>query len=116
MTSVSGAAGSFPDRYINIAVSAEFFNNSAAAQEQIKINGTTASPLDGYVPFYCSGDEVCGYGAQFVVDDGTLNIYHEVPNYGITVSYYAYQLQNSYGFTSGYELTPTSGKISESSK
>ena len=109
MTSVSGSAGPFPDRYINIAVSSDFFDNSPAAQEKIKINGSTASPLNGYIPFYCSLEDVCGYGAQFEVEPGVLNIYHEMPDHAITVSYYAYQWQNSYGFTPDYELTPTSG-------
>ena len=109
MSSVSGAGGSFPDRYISIAIAAEFFDNSTEAREQIKINGATASPIDGYVPLYCSPNEICGYGAQIRVAGGILNVYHEVPNYGIMVSYYAYQHQNSYGFMSGYELTPISG-------
>lgn len=109
MTSLSSSVGSFPDRFLSIAISAEFFDNSTEAREMIKINGSTARPIDGYVPLYCSDNEICGYGAHFEVPAGTLNIYHEIPNYGLMVSYYAYQRQNSYGFNSGYELTPISG-------
>ena len=110
MTSLSGSAGPFRDRYVSIAIAADFFDNSPEAREMIKINGTTVFPMDGYIPLYCSTNEICGYGAQFEVSAGTLNIYHEIPNYGLMVSYYAYQSQNSYGFISGYELTPVSGK------
>ena len=110
MTSLSGSAGPCRDRYVSIAIAADFFDNSPEAREMIKINGTTVFPMDGYIPLYCSTNEICGYGAQFEVSAGTLNIYHEIPNYGLMVSYYAYQSKNSYGFISGYELTPVSGK------
>ena len=110
-TSLSGSAGPFPDRYVSIAIAAQFFDNSPGAREMIKMNGTAVSPLDGYIPLYCGTNEVCGYGAQFEVPAGTLNIYHQIPNNGLMVSYYAYQLQNSYGFTSDYQLPPVSGKV-----
>lgn len=111
MTSLEGAAGPFPDRFINIAIAAEFFDNSQTARRNIKINGSTASPIDGYIPFYCSNNEICGYGAQIEVPAGVVNIYHETPSYGIMVSYYAYQQQNSFGLPVGFELTPISGII-----
>lgn len=109
ITSFDGLAGPFPFRYVNLAIAAEFFNNSVSARQQIRINGSAASPLDGYIPFYCSNNEICGYGAQVEVTSGTINIYHERPDVGLSMSNYAYQLQNSYGFPQGYELTPISG-------
>ena len=108
-TSVTGTLGPYPDRFINIAIAAEFFDNSTEAREQIKINGRVASPIDDYVPFYCSGGEICGYGAQFSVSLGVLNIHHDIPNYGIMVSDYAYTFHSSYGLVGGYELPPISG-------
>ena len=109
MTSVEGAAGTFPFRYVNLAIAADFFDDSANAIEQIRINGTGVSPIDGFIPIYCSNNDVCGYGAQVEVDPGVINIYHQSPEYGLLVSYYAYQQQNSYGLPHGYELTPLSG-------
>ena len=109
LTSIQGSAGPFPDRFVNLAIAAEFFDNSAAARSQIKINGSRASPIDGYVPFYCSNNEICGYGAQVAVSAGVVNIYHEIPSYGVMAAYYAYQQQNSFGFPQGFELTPISG-------
>ena len=110
MTSFEGAAGPFPNRFINLAIAAEFFDNSAAARQQIKLNGEPVSTIDGFIPFYCSNNDIiCGYGAQVAVDSGIINIYHERPEYGISVAYYAYQQQNSYGMLQGYELSLTSG-------
>ena len=109
VSSVEGIAGNFPDRFVSLAISAEFFDNSAIAREHIKINGTTVSPIDGYVPFICSNNEVCGYGAQVEVEEGTLRIYDERPLVGLSVSYYAYQQQNSYGLPVGFQLQPISG-------
>ena len=111
-TSLQGSSGDFLYRYINLAIAAEFFDNSAEARQLIKVNGEPVSPVDGFIPFYCSnGDEICGYGAQVEVDSGTVNIYHERSNYGLSVAYYAYQQENSYGFPQGYELSPISGII-----
>ena len=109
VTSLEGAAGPFPYRYINLAIAAQFFDNTANSRQQIMVNGTVASPIDGYIPFYCSNNEICGYGAQVEVNRGTINIYHERPDYGLLVSYYAYQQQNSYGLPLGFEFTPFSG-------
>lgn len=109
VTSVEGAGGPFADRYVNLAIAAEFFDNSVNARSQIKINDTIVTPIDGYVPFYCSNNQICGYGAQVEVERGPLTIYHEIPFYGLSVSYYAYQQQNSYGFPVSYELEPISG-------
>ena len=106
MTSV---AGPFPDHFINLAISAAFFNNSTNARHQIRINDDAVSPIDGFIPFYCSHNEVCGYGAQVAVNDGIINIYHERPDYGLLVSYYAYQEQHSYAIPQEYELNPISG-------
>ena len=111
LTSIRGSAGSFADRFVNLAIAAEFFDNSPAARARIKLNGTAASPIDGYIPFYCSNNEICGYGAQVSVPAGVVNIYHEVSSYGLMAGYYAYQQQNSFGFPQGFELSPISGMI-----
>ena len=109
LSSVEGVAGPFPFRFINIAIAAELFDNSAAARRQIKMNGSTVTPIDGYIPFYCSNNGICGYGAQVEVPSGVVTVYHERSSYAIMVSNYAYQQQNSYGFPQGFELTPISG-------
>ena len=111
LSSLQGSAGPFPFRFVNLAIAAEFFDNSPTARRQIKLNGTTVSPIDGYVPFYCSNNEICGYGAQVEVPSGVVTVYHERPSYALMVSNYAYQQQNSYGFPQGFELSPISGSI-----
>jgi len=81
-----------PDfRYINLAISSTFFDNSIAAQDEVRINGTAVTPNDGWLPMYCSNNEVCGYGAQVEVSSGTMRVYHERPEVGLGLHYYAYQ-------------------------
>ena len=109
MRSLSGASGDFPFRYINLAISSAFFDNSIATQDQVRINDTAVIPNDGWLPMYCSNNEVCGYGAQANVSSGTVRVYHERPEVGLGLHYYAYQQQNSYAVPAGYELTPFSG-------
>ena len=111
VTSVAGSPGPFPWRYINLAIATEFFQNTEADRQRIKINDTVVVPYDGYIPFYCSNGRICGYGAQVEVPKGTLNIYHEQPEVGLFVSYYAYQQQNSNAFPLGFELEPLAGEI-----
>ena len=71
VTSLEGAAGPFAYWYINLAIAAQFFDNTANSRQQSMVNGTVASPIDGYIPFYCSNNEICGYGAQVEVNRGT---------------------------------------------
>ena len=109
MMSLTGVAGPFPFRYINLMISSNFFDNSNYARSEVKLNGTAVTPMGGWLPFYCSDNEICGYGAQVEVPRGTINVYHDDPNVGLGLSYYAYQQQNSYGLPVGYELTPLAG-------
>ena len=109
--SVDGVAGPFPYRYINLAIANDFFINSENDRNRIKINGSTAVPYDGYIPFYCSNGRICGYGAQVEVPKGTHTIYHEQPQVGLYAHYYAYQQQNSNAFPLGFELEPLAGII-----
>ena len=111
MTSLAGASGPFPFRYVNLAITSDFFDNSVSDRQQVRVDGSAASPIDAWIPFYCSNKEICGYGAQVEVNEGTINVYHEQPAVGLSASYYAYQQQNSYGFPQGFELTPISGTI-----
>ena len=107
--SMLGLSGSFPYQYMNFAISSTFFNNSIAAQSQVRINDTSVTPMDGWFPLYCSDNEVCGYGAQVQVNSDTMRVYHEQSDVGLGVSYYAHQEQNSHGTSMGYELSPISG-------
>ena len=109
MKALDGAPGPFSFRFINLALSSAFFDNSVSAQSQVQIDGSAVNPVDGWIPFYCSNNEICGYGAQAVVNGGTINVYHENEEVGLGMSYYAYQQQNSYGMPSGFELTPLAG-------
>ena len=109
--SLSGASGPFPFRYINLAIASTFFDNSTAAQNQVRINDTAVTPIDSWLPMYCSNNEICGYGAQVQVSSGTIRVYHERPEVGLGMHYYAYQQQNSYAVPAGYELTPMSGSV-----
>ena len=111
MRSLSGASGDFPFQYINLAISSTFFDNSTATQNQVRINDTAVTPIDGWLHMYCSNNEICGYGAQVEVSSGTIHVYHERPEVGLGVHYYAYQQQNSYAVPAGYELTPMSGSV-----
>ena len=77
----------------------------------MRINDTAVTPIDGWLPMYCSNNEVCGYGAQVQVNSGTVHVYHERPEVGLGLHYYAYQQQNSYAVPAGYELTPISGSV-----
>ena len=108
--SQDGSPGPFPFRYINLAIATDFFMNSTADRNRIKIDGRTVVPRDGYIPFYCSNGRICGYGAQVEVSKGTHTIYHEQEQVGLYTSYYAYQQQNSNAFTLGFELEPLAGK------
>ena len=107
--SQTGVAGPFPFRYINVMISSYFFDNSQQSRDQVKLDGTAVTPMEGWLPFYCSNNITCGYGAQVEVPSGIINVYHEQPNVGLGLSYYAYQQQNSYGLPVGYELTPLAG-------
>ena len=109
MRSLSGVSGPFRFRYINLAIASTFFDNSIAAQNHVRSYDTAVTPIDGWLPMYCSNNEVCGYGAQVQVSSGTVRVYHERPEVGLGVHYYAYQQQNSYAVPAGYELTPISG-------
>ena len=111
MKSVEGAAGPFPFRYINLAIASEFFNNSVNDRNQVRINESAVVPYDGWIPMYCSNYQICGYGAQVEVSKGTIRVYHERPEVGLFMAYYAYQQQNSYGIPLGFELEPLAGKI-----
>ena len=107
--SLVGDAGPFPFRYMNLMISSNFFDNSEQSRNQVKLNGTAVTPMDGWLPFYCSNNRTCGYGAQVEVPRGIINVYHEQPNVGLGLSYYAFQQQNSYGLPVAYELTPLAG-------
>ena len=111
LESLVGVAGPFPFRYINLMISSSFFDNSEHARSQIKLNGTTVTPIGGWLPLYCLNNRTCGYGAQVEVPRGVINVYHEQPNIGLGLSYYAFQQQNSYGLPVGYEFTSFAGII-----
>lgn len=115
MKSLTGVAGSFPYRYISLSIAAAFFNNSVSDQEKVKLNDVAVTTLDGWIPLNCSNNQLCGYSAQVEVPEGVIRVYHDDPNVGLGLSYYAYQLQNSYGVQQGYELTPISGNITVTS-
>ena len=103
--------GPFPFRYISLSIAARFFNNSAQDQGKLKLNDETVEPIDGWIPIYCSDiDVVCGYGAQVEVPSGDIRVYHEDPEVGLGVFYYAFQEHNSYAIAQGYELTPIAGR------
>ena len=110
MTSLSGASGPFPFRYVSLSIAAAFFDNSISDQNKVRIDDSVVDPINGWIPMYCSNNDLCGYGAQVEVSDGEIRVYHEDAAVGLGLSYYAYQQQNSYGMPQGYELTPISGK------
>ena len=111
MKSLTGVSGPFPFRYVSLSIAATFFDNSVSDQQKIKVNDTAVKTLDGWIPMYCSNNQLCGYGAQVEVPGGEIRVYHEDPDVGLGLLYYAYQQQNSYSLPPGYELTPISGKI-----
>ena len=112
MTSLVGASGPFLFRYMSLSIAAQFFDNSAQDRQKVKLNDETVKPINSWVPIYCSGSEICGYGAQVEVPRGDIGVLHEDPEVGIGVSYYAFQQHNSYSILQGYELTPIAGKVS----
>ena len=107
-----GKEGEFPFRYINLAISAPLFNNSIIDRNSVRIDGSIVTPIDEWIPFYCLNNTICGYGAQVALkESGVLHVYHQQPNVGLGVVYYAFQNQESYGMSQGYELAPISGDV-----
>lgn len=89
----------FSQKYINVAIVDEFFD-----ERDILVNGMQATPLDGgYVPIYCSGGRICGYGGRF---DGTgINtVAHSDKLAGINAFQYGYGIEISYGYPGGMEM------------
>ena len=106
---VTGIAGPFSVRYINIAVHERFFEPA-----YIFIDDEPAAPFASqWTKFYCSNElEVaCGYGISLRLSSGDHTVYHTDSSAGLGVQYYGFQQQNSYGFPLGMELQPTFGLL-----
>lgn len=106
ITAITAVAGTFPTRYFSISVYKDFFQPSL-----IMIDGTAVEPdPSNWNRIYCSDGEVCGYGIyKPIIELGDHRIYHSTENAAITVQFYGFQQQNSYGFSAGMELEPLSG-------
>ena len=109
---MTGASSNFPSGLISLSMAAEFFDNSPDQQQMIKLNDNRVQPTNGWIPIYCSNREICGYGAEMEVprEENSIRVYHEDPEVGLSVTYYAYQQHNLYSMLQGYELTPISGE------
>ena len=98
---------------INIAVAAQYFDNSPEDQAKITLNGSQAVPVNGesFVPIYCSSGEICGYGGRFSGQGGPVTIQHENPVAGLSVSVYGFARETSFGYPGGIEVEPIVCKL-----
>lgn len=112
-TSKGVPGGQVFDGGIGVAVSAEFFDNSASARENIVVNSTAVAPQDGgWKPIYCSSGAVCGYGGRQEVEKGSFNVLHKNPRAGLYVAVTGTGTEISFGYTSGFELENIGRKFS----
>lgn len=107
ITSFIASAGPFPSRFVSVSVYKDFFQPNL-----IMLNDTTFEPDSSkWNRIYCSDGEVCGYGLYKEIERGNHRLYHSNPNAGISIQFYGYQQQNSFGFPAGMELEPLSGRL-----
>ena len=105
------ASNRFVD-YINIAVSTEFFNNSAADQAKVQLNGATVTPVGGsWTPITCYDDSICGYGAQVSLSDGASTVVFDDPSGGMNVYTYGFGTEVTYGYPGGFKMEPIGCKF-----
>ena len=106
VSSIRAIAGTFPTRFVSVAVYKDFFQPS-----QIMFDD---SPLESdssrWNKIFCLDGEVCGYGIYKSLGTGDHRVYHTNDNAGLSVQTYGFQQQNSYGFPAGMEMEQLSGK------
>ena len=88
--------------YISYAIPAEYFNNYAA-WAAFTVNGSAFIPDSGYHPIYCSGGQICGYGAYSAIDKGDHLIQYDKLDAGM----YLY----AYGFTEFASIAYPAGEV-----
>ena len=98
---------------MSIAISAEFFNNSAADQAKVQLNGNQVTPPSGsWTPIYCHNGLICGYGAQTPLSDtrdSTLVL--NDPSGGMNAYVYGFAVEGSYGYPGGFQMEPIGCKL-----
>ena len=98
--------------YINVAISAQFFDNSTADQAKVLLNGTKVAPSgETWVPIFCYDGSLCGYGAQTSLSDGDSTLIFTDPSGGMNVYTYGFGSEVSYGYPGGFQMEPIGCKL-----
>ena len=101
------------ENYINVAISAQFFDNSTADQANVLLNGAQVAPSSGsWTPIICYDGSLCGYGAQASLPgnrDSTL-VFND-PSGGMNAYTYGFGREVSYGNPGGFQMEPVGCKL-----
>ena len=98
--------------YINVAISAQFFDNSTADQAKVLLNGTKVAPSgETWVPIFCYDGSLCGYGAQASLSDGDSTLIFNDPSGGMNVYTYGFGREVSYGYPGGFQMEAIGCKL-----
>ena len=96
----------------SIAISAEFFSNSAADQAKVRLNSETVTASSGsWTPIYCHNRLICGYGAQTGLATGNSTLVFNDPLGGMNVYTYGFKREASYGYPGGFRMEPIGCKL-----
>ena len=98
--------------YINVAISAQFFDNSTADQAKVLLNGAKVAPLgETWIPIFCYDGSLCGYGAQASLSDGDSTLIFNDPSGGMNVYTYGFGREVSYGYPGGFQMEAIGCKL-----
>ena len=104
IASSDSVGAGFTETYLNILVSAQFFDNTRESRNSIRLNNARASGT--WSAIYCASRTICGYGTQISLSPEVSNVFHLDSTAGIGVLVYGYGTGVSYGYPAGFKLEP----------
>ena len=97
--------------YFSYALPLQFFDNSIISRNALTVNETTFIPDSGYYPIYCSGGQICGYGAYSGLPDGDHEVAYNMPGAAMMLCMYGFVREASFAYPAGFEMQAIGGMV-----
>ena len=97
--------------HFSYALPLQFFDNSTTSRNAFTINETTFTPDSGYYPIYCSGGQICGYGAYSSLPDGDHKVAYNMPGAAMMLCMYGFLREISFAYPAGFEMQAIGGMV-----
>ena len=97
--------------YFSYALPLQFFDNSIISRNALTVNETTFIPDSGYSPIYCSGGQICGYGAYSGLPDGDHEVVYNMPGAAMMLYMYGFVREASFAYPARFEMQAIGGMV-----